>query len=62
MCNCAQRRQAIRTIASATIAGDTTAIKEQVDVIAKSVVVDARSAADGFRAKVAAARARLGRR
>lgn len=62
MCNCAKRRQAIRTIASATIAGDTTAIKTQLDVIAKSVVEDTRSVKDGFRAKVAAARTRLGRR
>ena len=59
MCNCAKRRAAIRT---AVVSGDAKVAKEQMDFVVKSAVQDLRSAADGFKAKVAAARLKLGRR
>jgi hypothetical protein len=44
------------------VSGDAKVAKEQMDFVVKSAVQDIRSAADGFKAKVAAARLKLGRR
>lgn len=59
MCNCAKRRAAIKT---AVTSGDAQVVKEQLDYVVRSGIEDLRSAADGFKAKVAQARLRLGRR